>query len=129
MKKTLASSASLGVILAASGFAGTLQVSDFEDGTVQGWDVVGTTDPVVNASPGGVSNGKYIFTEDRADGQAYFRAPATWAGNYLGDTLSFYLKNFDPSNPYAATSTQSLIVILSSGGPTIYLRGTPPTTS
>ena len=129
MNKKIAFRASLGVVLAASSFAGTLQVSDFEDGTVQGWDIAGTADAATNASPGGVANGRYIFTEDRADGNAYFRAPASWAGNYLGDTLSFYLKNFNPSNPYATTSTQSIVVIQSSGGPTLYLRATPPTIS
>lgn len=129
MKKTVVLRAVLGGLLSISASAGPLLVADFESGTTDGWDVTAGTDPAVNASPGGVSNGKYIFTEDRADGAAYFRAPASWAGNYLGDTMSFYLKNFNPTNPFATTVTQSILVIQGSGGPNLFLRGSMPTTA
>ncbi len=127
MKKTLVLRTMLGAWLTVSASAGPLLVADFESGTTDGWDVTSGTDAASNASPGGVGNGKYIFTEDRADGAAYFRAPASWAGNYLGDTISFYLKNFNPTNPNAITITQSILFIQGSGGPNLYLRGSMPT--
>lgn len=138
MMKTLAFRVVLGSVLAWSATAGPLLVSDFESGTTDGWDIIatgpqttppGAADALANASPGGVGNSRYVFTEDRADGQAYFRAPASWAGDYFGDPISFYLKNFNPSNPYATLSLQSILFIQGSGGPNLYLRGTLPTLS
>lgn len=138
MKKTLVLSAALSASLSLTATAATIQVADFESGTLEGWDLYATVapnlppaaaDPLANVNAGGVGNSKYVFTEDRADGTVFFRAPTTWAGDYFGGSLSFYLKNLNPTNPFATTNTQGILFIESSGGPNLFYRATMPTTS
>lgn len=112
---------------AAATFTSTFDLGD------EGWTAYNLstllTYPAVQVAPGGIGNSGYLSTEDAANGYHMFRAPASWAGDFWGGSLSFSLRFLDPTNPnrYAAKpATDPLVRILGGGLELWYVGGGRP---
>lgn len=104
--------------------------SNFEGGDTEGWTIftpvqgyVGGVGPTAPLS-GGLASSGFLEAEDAANGYLYFIAPPSWAGDLLGGTLSFYLRNLSP-NLYTDTAKEPTVRVEGSNGLVIYYSGLP----
>jgi len=111
--------------------AGTILVTNFDDGTNQGWTVytpqiptVGGTGPI-NMPSGGVGNSPYLETEDTANGRLFFVAPASWSGSFLGGYIQFYLRNQNPNTYVNVGYFGEPVLLITGGGPDLYYYNAP----
>jgi hypothetical protein len=105
--------------------------STFEDGTTEGWTIFtlglgtpGGTGPT-NVASGGVSNSRYLETEDTADRYLFFQSPPSWSGDFLNGAISFYLRNENPLNNRDAGYMGDPVLRVTGAGPTLYYYYAP----
>ena len=104
--------------------ATTLLLSDFDDGTLQGWTINGSGSGPVNVAAGGLGGTRFLQTEDTADGFFYFQAPPSWTGDFFGGSLTYYLRNDNPNQYGNVGYYGDGLVQIMGGGPTLYFYNT-----
>lgn len=121
-------------VLALSAAASAV-LSNFDDGTFDGWTVFGDSDinNSINSAapilpPSGMLDDGYLWGRDTTGGTRIFNAPDKFHGNFYGQTLSFdYLVgssqpasatlNSDLSHIRVTDGTNTLVINLSTGSP------------